>query len=53
MARRMNYMKMVKAGAASQTGSRHMKRAQEAIERAGGSLPALKKQIRRNKQRQK
>lgn len=53
MARKMNYMKMVKAGADSQVGSRHMRRAQEAVDRAGGSLPALKKLIRRNKQRQK
>lgn len=45
-------MKTVAAGAAHNSGSRHMRRADEAQARQK-SVPAIKKIIRRNKQRRK
>ena len=48
--RRINFMKTAAAGAASQQGSRHLRRAEEAKAKKL-SIPAAKKIIRRNNQR--
>lgn len=41
--------KITEAGAKSQQGARHLRRKMEALKAKG--VPAMKKQIRRNKQR--
>lgn len=46
------WSKITEAGAKSQQGARHLRRAAEAIAKRN-SVPALKKIIRRNKQRKK
>jgi hypothetical protein len=49
MVKKMNFMKTVKAGKDHQSGSRHLRRQQEAIERAmkAKSVPEAAKILRR------